>query len=70
VDETYVRVDDWLTLYTSDSNFPGRDDITLRLNLNSSGHDRKITTNGTDGPTAGSIRGFFQVPYRSAAVDI
>jgi hypothetical protein len=66
VDETYVRVDDWLTLYTSDSNFPGRDDITLRLNLNSSGHDRKITTNGTDGPTAGCVRGFFRVPYRYA----
>jgi hypothetical protein len=62
----YERAGDWLTLYTYDCNFPGRDDITLRLNLNSSGHDRKITTNGTDGPTAGCVRGFFRVPYRYA----
>jgi hypothetical protein len=62
----YERAGDWLTLYTYDSNFPGRDDITLRLNLNPSGHDRKITTNGTDGPTAGCVRGFFRVPYRYA----
>jgi hypothetical protein len=62
----YERAGDWLTLYTYDSNFPGRDDITLRLNLNPSGHDRKIKTNGTDGPMAGCVRGFFRVPYRYA----
>ncbi|QRM36009.1 hypothetical protein [Microvirga sp. VF16] len=53
---------DQLTLYIYDSNFPGRDDITVRLNLSSRGSDRQITTNGTDGPTAGSIRGFFRLP--------
>jgi hypothetical protein len=62
----YDRAGDRLTLYTYDSNFPGRDDITLRLDLSSSGPDRQITTNGTDGPTAGCLRGFFRVPYRYA----
>jgi hypothetical protein len=62
----YDRDGDWLTLYTYDSNFPGRDDITLRLDLSSSGSDTQITTNGTDGPTAGRLRGFFRLPYRYA----
>ncbi|WP_162820705.1 hypothetical protein [Microvirga calopogonii] len=62
----YERVGDCLTFYTYDSNFPGRDDITLRLDLSSHGPDTPITTNGTDGPTAGCLRGFFRVPYRSA----
>jgi hypothetical protein len=46
----YERAGDWLTLYTYDSNFPGLDEITIRLNLSSVGRDRKIMTNGTDGP--------------------
>jgi hypothetical protein len=62
----YHRDGDRLTLYTYDSNFPGRDDITLRLDLGSSGSNTQITTNGTDGPTAGCLRGFFRVPYRYA----
>lgn len=66
----YERAADRLTLFTYDSNFPGRDDITLRLDLSSHGPGAPITTNGTDGPTAGCLRGFFRVPYRSAAVDI
>jgi hypothetical protein len=62
----YERGGDRLTLYTYDSNFPGRDDITLRLDLSPSRPDTRITTNGTDGPTAGCLRGLFRVPYRSA----
>jgi hypothetical protein len=62
----YDRAGDRLTLSTYDSNFPGRDDITIRLDLSSSGAGTQITTNGTDGPMAGRIRGFFRVPYRSA----
>ena len=62
----YDRAGDRLTLYTYDSNFPGRDDITLRLDLSSHGPDTPITTNGTDGPTAGCLRGLFRVPYQSA----
>ena len=62
----YERAGDRLTLYTYDSNFPGRDDITLRLDLSSHGPGTPITTNGTDGPTAGCLRGLFRVPYRSA----
>jgi hypothetical protein len=57
---------DQLILYTYDSNFPGRDDITVRLDLSSRGSDMEITTNGTDGPKAGCLRGFFRVSYRSA----
>jgi hypothetical protein len=57
---------DRVTLYTYDSNFPGRDDISIRLDLGSSGRDTQITTNGTCGPKAGYIRGFFRVPYRYA----
>jgi hypothetical protein len=57
---------DRVTLYTYDSNFPGRDDITIRVDLRSSGRDMQITTNGTCGPKVGCIRGFFRVPYRYA----
>jgi hypothetical protein len=60
----YERDGDRVTLHTYDSNFPGRDDITIRLDLGSSGRDRPITTNGTCGPRAGCIRGFLRVPYR------
>jgi hypothetical protein len=62
----YDRAGDRLTLYTYDSNFPGRDDIAICLDLSSSGFDAQITTNGTDGPAAGCVRGLFRVPYRSA----
>jgi hypothetical protein len=62
----YERAGDWLTLSTYDSNFPGRDDIILRLDLSSSGPGTQITTNGTAGPTVGCVRGFFRVPYRYA----
>jgi hypothetical protein len=57
---------DRLTLYTYDSNFPGRDDITLRLDLRSSPSAGPIWTNGTSGPKAHRIRGFFRVPYEAA----
>jgi hypothetical protein len=59
----YDRAGDWLTLFTYDSNFPSRDDITLRLDFSYSGSDWQITTSGTDGPIAGSIQGLFRVPY-------
>jgi hypothetical protein len=62
----YDHAGDRLTLYTYDSNFPGQDDIAIRLDLSSNGPDTQITTNGTDGPTAGCLRGLFRVPYRSA----
>jgi hypothetical protein len=66
----YDQAGDCLTLYTYDSNFPGRDDTAIRLDLGSNGPDMQITANGTDGPTAGCVRGHFRVTYRSAAVDI
>ncbi|MBL0408416.1 hypothetical protein JKG68_31610 [Microvirga aerilata] len=59
-----------MNLYTYDSNFPGRNDITVRLDLSSSDSGRQITTNGTDGLTAGCLQSLFRVPYRYAAVDI
>ena len=62
----YARAGDRLTLCTYDRNFPGRDDIVIRLDLGSRRPDEQITTNGTDGPTAGRLRGLFRVPYRSA----
>ncbi len=57
---------DRLTLYTYDSNFPGRDDIALRLDLRSGHSARPIWTNRTSGPKAHRIRGFFRVPYEAA----
>jgi hypothetical protein len=50
-----------LTLHTYDSNFPGRDDITIRLDLDGA---KLIATNGTDGPILGHIRGLLRLPYR------
>ena len=62
----YVLDGDRLTLYTYDSNFPSRDDITLRLDLRFGPSARPIWTNGTSGPKAHRIRGFFRVPYEYA----
>ena len=62
----YEHDGDRLTLYTYDSNFPGRDNITIHLDLSSSRPDMQIMTNGTQGPKPGCIRGFFRVPYRYA----
>ena len=41
----YDRAGDRLTLYTYDSNFPGRDDITLRLDLSPTAltHQSRLT---------------------------
>jgi hypothetical protein len=57
---------DMLTLFTYDCNEPGRDDITITLDISSPVPAKTITTNGTDGPNPGSIRGFFRLPYTHA----
>jgi hypothetical protein len=61
----YDRNGSQLTLRTYDSNFPGRDDITIRLDLDPS-LAMAIATNGTHGPRPSCIRGLFRVPYRPA----
>jgi hypothetical protein len=62
----YELVGDALTLHTYDSNFPGRDDIVLRLDISASTPAKPITTNGTAGPRPDTIRGFFRLPYSHA----
>lgn len=53
-----------LTLHVYDCNAPGRDDITISLDISSPAPARTITTNGTSSPGApGTIRGFFQLSY-------
>jgi Ig-like domain from next to BRCA1 gene len=60
----YERSGDILTLRTYDSNLPGDDDIVVQLDISSPTAVRTITTNGTDGPEAGTVRGFFRLEYQ------
>lgn len=55
-----------LTLHAYDSNFPGRNDIVLQLDVSASAQATSITTNGTAGPGPNTIRGFFRLPYAHA----
>jgi hypothetical protein len=59
----YERFGDMLRLHTYDCNAEGRDDIVIELDISSLTPAKPITTNGTAGPTAGHIRGFFRLPY-------
>jgi hypothetical protein len=55
---------DALTLRTYDCNYPGRDDIYIRLDASAPTPAKTIETNGTDNPShPGTIRGFFPIPY-------
>jgi hypothetical protein len=61
----YEQHGDTLTLRTYDCNRPGRDDITIKLDIGSPTAVKAITTNGTDMDSAGGrVRGFFCLPYR------
>lgn len=62
----YERFGDILRLHTYDCNAPGRDDIVIELDINSPAPAKPITTNGTDGPATGHVRGFFRLPYTHA----
>lgn len=62
----YERVGDVLTLHTYDSNFPGRDDIIIELDISAPAPVKPIRTNGTAGPGPDTIRGFFRLPYSHA----
>jgi hypothetical protein len=55
-----------LTLHTYDCNRPGRDDIVITLDVSAPSPAKPISTNGTDGETAGRVRGFFRLPYEHA----
>jgi len=59
----YEQHGDVLTLHTCDCNRQGRDDIFISLDISSVKPAKTITTNGTDGPAAGQVRGFFRLPY-------
>lgn len=53
-----------LTMHVYDCNAPGRDDITISLDISSPAPARTIATNGTSSPGApGTIRGFFALSY-------
>ncbi len=62
----YERAGDILTLHVYDCNNPNRDDIVIQLDVSSPTPAKTITTNGTAGPAAGTIRGFFPLPYTHA----
>jgi hypothetical protein len=62
----YELSGDMLTLFTYDCNRPGRDDITITLDISSPVPAKTITTNGTARPNLGSVRGFFRLPYTHA----
>ncbi|MDP9903296.1 hypothetical protein [Arthrobacter bambusae] len=66
----YDLADSQLTLHVYDCNYPGRDDITISLDIGSRIPAKAIETNGTDGSFYGSqpgrIRGFFVLPYSPA----
>ena len=62
----YERNGNMLTLYTYDCNREGNDSIIITLDIGSPVPAKTITTNGTDGPKPGSIRGFFRLPYKHA----
>src|SRR6266487_1637250 len=55
-----------LTLHVYDCNRPGRDDITIGLDISTPTPAKTITTNGTEGPNPGQVRGFFRLPYTRA----
>ena len=55
-----------LTLHVYDCNNPGRDDITISLDISSPTPAKTISTNGTSGPSPGVVRGFFRLPYTHA----
>jgi hypothetical protein len=55
-----------LTLHIYDCNNPGRDDITIVLDVSSPTPAKTIATNGTSGPSNGRVRGFFRLPYTHA----
>jgi hypothetical protein len=59
----YETYGDILTLHTYDCNFPGKDDITIQLDISSATPAKTITTNGTDTDHSNTLRGFFQIPY-------
>jgi len=63
----YDLVGTQLTLHVYDCNYPGRDDITISLDISSTTPAKVITTNGTYDPgRRGQIRGFFRLPYTHA----
>jgi len=56
-----------LTLHVYDCNNPGRDDITISLDISSPTPAKVISTNGTDDTDRpGQVRGFFRLPYAFA----
>ncbi len=64
----YELADSQLTLRTYDCNKPGRDDITISLDISSPTPAKIISTNGTDDPDRpGQIRGFFRLPHTFAS---
>ncbi len=62
----YDLIGSELTLHVYDCNNPGSDDITINLDISSPTPAKAISTNGTDGPTHGQVRGFFRLPYTHA----
>jgi len=58
-----------LTLHVYDCNNPGRDDITISLDISSETPAKVISTNGTDmsPDRPNEIRGFFRLPYTFAS---
>lgn len=55
-----------LTLHTYDCNHPGRDDITINLDITAPGTAKPISTTGTAGATPNRVRGFFRLRYTHA----
>jgi hypothetical protein len=57
-----------LTLHVYDCDNPGRDDITISLDISSPTPAKVISTNGTSDPDRpGQMRGFFRLPYTFAS---
>jgi hypothetical protein len=61
----YDRSGTDLKLFVYDCNRPGQDDRTITLDDSAVRPAKPISTNGTDGdgPGAGTVRGFFRLPY-------
>lgn len=61
----YERSGSELTLFVYDCNRPGRDDRTITLDDSAWRPAKAISTNATggDGARAGTVRGFFRLPY-------
>jgi hypothetical protein len=57
-----------LTLRVYDCNHPGKDTLTISLDISSPTPAKVISTNGTDDPDRpGQVRGFFHLPYTFAS---